>query len=66
MAKYLVPIYASIGRCIEVEADSVEAAIEAVWDHPDFPGGLCYQCSREIGDLGDWDVETEDVEWIEE
>jgi len=66
MAKYLVPLYASIGRCIEVEADSPTEAAIVVWDSDEWAniGSLCWQCAREVGDLGDWEIDTEGVEEI--
>ena len=61
MGTYLVPIYNSVGTTIEVEADSPAEAAENVWESDDFQKrrGMCNQCEREVGSLGDWDLVTD-------
>lgn len=44
----------------EYEAKDADAAIEVAID--DGPTGLCHQCSRACGDLGDWEMKAERVE----
>lgn len=56
--KYRVYLSTGATAIVEVEADDVEAAVEAAWQ--DVPSSLCRQCARSI-DLGDeWDVERDD------
>lgn len=64
MSRYLVPIYTTVSRCIEIEADSEEDAINLAWNSEDWPGGLCHQCAHEVGALGDWDIDEEGVELV--
>ena len=61
MRRYAVHFHAVVGRSVEVEAEDREAAIEAAWGkfEDEAPGGLCHQCSREVGDLSDWDLQDD-------
>lgn len=64
MARFTVYLEQVMSTSIEVEADSKEAAEEAVWDNDvyqnELPGSLCAQCS---GYGQSWSIDTSG-EWV--
>jgi hypothetical protein len=45
MPTYRVHLTKALWTSLEVEADDPEAAVDAVFNSDDMPGGICAQCS---------------------
>ena len=53
MTKYLAAICHDVSHCVEVEADSVDEAVEKAWDeYQNVSPSLCHHCSQELDDGG--------------
>lgn len=61
MSNYYVPFYTYASAGVEVEAESVEEAIEKAWDAFDGPS-LCHHCSNGLDLNGDWEMDHENIE----
>lgn len=56
MAAYLIFFTTTASAAVDVEADSLEDAIELAYD--ELPGSLCHQCARTHEMSDEWDVGT--------
>lgn len=56
MATYRIFFITTASTSVEVEADSLEEAIELAYD--ELPRSLCHQCARTHEMSDEWDVRT--------
>lgn len=55
MKTFEITITKTLDATIVVEAETEDEAVNLVFDHNDFPGSLCHQCTGKAND-GDWEV----------
>lgn len=55
--KFNVHLVLTVSTSVEVEADSVEEALEKVYDSPDMPGSITYGAfgSASVDEAGEWE-----------
>ncbi len=54
--KYAVHLVQTVSTTVEVEADTVEDALEKVYDSPDMPGGITHGAFGQatVDEAGEW------------
>lgn len=62
MPRYMVDFQATASASVVVEAECEDEAIDKAWDAVTFP----YFPGHMHGDLGDWDVDYDDVWELED